>query len=60
MKKQSENRFSPINAENTKDLTNVVIETLAGAFVKPRIFSVADMWDIQRRGRTMMQRRHYA
>jgi hypothetical protein len=57
MKKQSENRFPAINAEETKNLTTVVKETLAT--VKPRIFGAVNMWDLQRRGRTMMQRRNY-
>ena len=57
MKKQSENSFQSLSTEETKSLTTVVKETLAT--VKPRIFGAVNMWDLQRRGRTMMQRRTY-
>jgi hypothetical protein len=61
MKKNSENSMNPLNLKEVKVLTQVVKETLASAFAKPKIFSAADLWDIQRRGRgkTMMQRRSY-
>lgn len=55
MKKQSTTPFSPISKEQMEKLTTVTPETL----VKARTFSAADLWDIQRRGRTMMSRRNY-
>jgi hypothetical protein len=57
MKKQSENTLSPLGLTEVKALTQVVKETLAT--VKPRIFGAVNMWDLQRRSRTMMQRRNY-
>ncbi|HNU87456.1 MAG TPA: hypothetical protein PKJ94_04175 [Ferruginibacter sp.] len=61
MKKQSTTQFTAISAEHTKELTTVVKETLATGLIQNRIFSAADLWDIQRRGRgrTMMSRRSY-
>jgi hypothetical protein len=60
MKKQSNNLFSSISTEHTKELTNVVKETLANGFSQHRNFSAADLWNIQRRSRTMVSRRYYA
>ncbi|HRI25380.1 MAG TPA: hypothetical protein PLZ45_11935 [Ferruginibacter sp.] len=56
MKKQSENRFSPLSQKAVETLTSIVKETL----VKPRTFSAAELWDIQRRSRTMVSRRNFA
>lgn len=60
MKKQSNNLFNSISTEHTKELTTVVKETLATGFSQSRTFSVADLWNIQRRSRTMVSRRYYA
>lgn len=57
MKKQTTNQFSPISKEQTEKLTTVVNETIAVGHV--RTFSSAELWNIQRRGRTMMSRRNY-
>jgi hypothetical protein len=57
MKKQTPNQFSPITKEQTEKLTAVVKETLA--LGQAKTFSSADLWNIQRRGRTMMSRRNY-
>lgn len=59
MKKQTTNQFSPISKEQTEKLTTVVNETLAVDIHPVKIFSTADLWNIQRRGRTMMSRRSY-
>ncbi|HMK02958.1 MAG TPA: hypothetical protein VK489_02150 [Ferruginibacter sp.] len=53
MKKQT-TTFSPISKEEMKELTTVTPETLA----KPRTFSSAELWNIQRRSRTMVSRRY--
>ncbi len=58
MKKQSENTFAQITKEYTENLTSVIKEALAVEFNHPKTFSTADLWNIQRRGRTMLQRRH--
>jgi methionine aminopeptidase len=59
MKKQTTNQFSPISKEQTEQLTTVVKETLALGISHVKTFSTADLWNIQRRGRTMMSRRNY-
>jgi len=59
MKKQSTDQFSPISKEQTEKLTTVVKETLALGISPVKTFSTADLWNIQRRGRTMMSRRNY-
>ena len=60
MKKQSENTFASFSKEYTENLTTVVKETLAVEFTHLKTFSTADLWNIQRRGRTMYQRRFLA
>ena len=59
MKKQTKTQFSPISKEQTEKLTTVVNETIALGVIPVKIFSSADLWNIQRRGRTMMSRRNY-
>lgn len=59
MKKQSENTFTQLNEEQVKNLTSSVKETLAAGLSQPQRFTAIDMWNIQRRGRTMMQRRSF-
>jgi len=59
MKKQTTNQFLPISKEQTEKLTTVVKESLGLGIVPVKIFSTADLWSIQRRGRTMMSRRSY-
>jgi hypothetical protein len=59
MKKQSENRFNPLSDEHVKTLTSVVKETVATGFSKPKSFTTIDLWNIQRKNRTMMQRRSF-
>lgn len=56
MKKQSENTITVLSKKDVQHLVNVVKETIA----RPRTFSAAELWDIQRRGRTMVSRRNYA
>jgi len=58
MKKQT-NQFSPISKEQTEKLTTVVKETIALGLNKVRTFSAADLWNIQRRSRTIMSRRSF-
>ena len=56
MKKNSNLRINLLNQEELNQLTTVVKETIA----KPRVFSAAELWSIQRRSRTMVSRRSYA
>jgi hypothetical protein len=60
MKKQTNNQFSPLTKVETGKLTTVVNETLAQEFSQPRSFSSADLWNIQRKSRTMTMRRYHA
>jgi len=59
MKKQTTTQFFPITKEQTKELSTVVNETLAVEISHFKSFTTADLWNIQRRGRTMMSRRNY-
>jgi len=59
MKKQSENTFTHLSDERVKKLTTVVNETLAIGFSRAKAFSAVDLWNIQRRSKTMMQRRSF-
>jgi len=59
MKKQTTNGFLQMSKEHTEKLSTVVNETLAIEFHQAKTFSTADLWNIQRRGRTMMQRRNF-
>jgi len=60
MKKQSNNLFATISSEQSASLTSIVNETLAISFNQPngRIFTAADLWNIQRQGKSAIQRRH--
>lgn len=59
MKKQTTNQFSPISKEQTEKLTTVVKETIALGLSHVKTFSTADLWNIQRRSRTIMSRRSF-
>jgi len=60
MKMQQQNLLAPLTEEKLKELTTEVKEVLATGFVKnnTRVFSSADLWNIQRQKRVMIQRRH--
>ncbi len=58
MKKQS-TQFAQISKEQTEKLTTVVNETLAVSYSQVKTFSTADLWNIQRRSRTIMNRRSF-
>lgn len=60
MKKQSTNQVLQMSKEQTEQLTAVVKETLAIGLEKAKIFSSADLWNIQRRGKTIMNSRNFA
>jgi hypothetical protein len=59
MKKQTTNQFSPISKEQTEKLTTVVKETIALGLSQVKTFTTADLWNIQRRSRTIMSRRSF-
>ena len=60
MKKQSDNLFETISNEKAQTLTNLVNETLATNFNHPnsKTFTAVDLWNIQRKRTTSLQRRH--
>jgi hypothetical protein len=60
MKKNSNNLFTPISTEQLENLTSVVNETSAPAFnpSKSKTFNVVDLWNIQRQGKSRIQRRY--
>lgn len=58
MKKQS-TQFAQISKVQTEKLTTVVNETLAIGYNQVKTFSPADLWNIQRRSRTIMNRRSF-
>jgi hypothetical protein len=58
MKKQTNNPISFLSQEDVQSLTTEVKETIAAGYSKPRVFSAAELWDIQRRGRTLTGRRY--
>jgi hypothetical protein len=59
MKKQTTNEFSPISKAQTEKLTSVVNETLAFGLNQVKRFSSVDLWNIQRKGRSMISRRSF-
>jgi hypothetical protein len=60
MKKQSENLFETMISEQQQSIKSQVNETLATFFThtNSKTFSVAELWNIQRKGKSIMQRRH--
>ncbi|HNJ95037.1 MAG TPA: hypothetical protein PLS65_09700 [Ferruginibacter sp.] len=58
MKKQATTPFASLNNKQLEALSTQVKETIA--YEKARIFSAVDLWNIQRRGRTMVSRRNFA
>lgn len=60
MKKQTEINFAKISKEQTNKLTAVVSESKAIGFVPFKTFTTADLWNMQRTGYTMKNRRHLA
>ena len=60
MKKQSNTPFAQISRENFKNLTVIVKETLGTCTTTNarKIFSVADLWNIQRQRKSFIQRRY--
>lgn len=59
MKRQSNLFFGQIDKEEILKLTNIVRETIAvpEKQIDEKIFSAADLWNIQRQKRNFLQRR---
>lgn len=60
MKKHSTTLFIQINQEQTKSLTNITAEIVAEniEIMKSKIFSAADLWNIQCQKKKILQRRY--
>lgn len=57
MKKQSNSLFTQISTQQLEHLTTIVKETLVAGFnpSKSKIFTVADLWNIQRQRKSTTQ-----
>ncbi len=62
MKKQLNRSYNQLTKVQFEDLTSIVAETLAGGFnsSKTKVFTAADLWNIQRQGKSRIQRRTIA
>lgn len=62
MKKQSLNLFETISSEHREQLTSIINETIAVDYqVTPnKTFTIAELWNIQRQGKSSIQRRRFA
>lgn len=58
----NKNLFTVISKTEKEQLTTVVKETIAfdAVQVKTKHFTTADLWNIQRQKRSILQRKHYA
>ena len=60
MNANTNNFFTSVSKEVTRDLTIVANETVSADFHQFKQFTAAEMWNLQRRSRTMLQRRRNA
>jgi hypothetical protein len=60
MNTQNTKLFNQMSTEETAKLTTVVDETLALGMHQHKPFTAADLWNIQRRRRSFVQRRFNA
>jgi len=60
MNTQNNNLFTAISNNETKELTTVVKETLAFGINHGKTFTAADLWNIQRQKRSILQRKRFA
>ena len=58
MNTQFNNLFQAISEAETKKLTTVVNETIAFGNNQKKAFTAADLWNIQRQRKSLLQRRH--
>lgn len=61
MKKQLSDLLTGINNKTVNGLTSEVKEVLTAGYIKTKgsILSIADLWNIQRRGRIRPQRHYF-
>ncbi len=60
MKKETGFNFANISKEKSNELTTIVKETIAIDFVPAKNFTVIDLWNIQRQGKTTINSRKLA
>lgn len=60
MNTQNKSLFTAISKSETKELTTIVKETLAFGVNVEKHFTAADLWNIQRQKRSIVQRRRFA
>ena len=60
MNTQNISLFPAISKAETKKLTTIVNETLACDTHEKKAFTAADLWNIQRQKRSIVQRRYFA
>ena len=60
MNTQNNKPFTVSGATETEKLTSIVNETLAFTTPEKKAFTAADLWNIQRQKRSIVQRRHFA
>ena len=56
MKKETGLRFAKMSKGQLHELTTIVNETLSTDFVPAKSFTAVDLWNIQRQGKTSMNR----
>jgi len=57
MTKQTDFNFAKISKEQSNELTTMVKETVATAFVSAKSFTSVDLWNIRRQGKPMISSR---
>ncbi|HSN60209.1 MAG TPA: hypothetical protein VLR49_04705, partial [Ferruginibacter sp.] len=60
MNTQNITLFTAISEAETKKLTTIVNETLVCGNPEKKAFTAADLWNIQRQKRSIVQRRYFA
>ncbi|MGG9964789.1 hypothetical protein [Ferruginibacter sp. SUN106] len=58
MKKETTLNFAKISKEQLNELTTTVNETVATDFVPAKIFTVVDLWNIQRKSKPRINGRY--
>ncbi len=60
MNTQNNHLFTTISKTETKNMTSVVNETVSSGSKQGNSFTAADLWNIQRNGRSIQQRKHFS
>lgn len=60
MKKQLNNLFKAISNTQKEEVTTMQNETIVLQGTQEKVFTVADLWNIQRNKKTIVRRRYYA